>query len=444
MGLNYKLTGDAWKWINGSTYSATGDSGTRWLNGSYPLDQENNKAAYMSRGASGWLNQAETSLVYGYIIEFDNNVTASAATPIGLTIGGTATNAGGDSTNDTGDDWTIAAGSLTIASGASTASTTITIVNDSTAENMETIILTATSTDTSVAGVKGSLKQATVTILDDEPATVTLSTPSSQVIYTEGTDATINITATLDYAKGFDTSVGLTVTGTASLGVDYTANDDGFLSDISFAGLNGAYGLVTDSSGNYYVGSGRKIYKRAVSNGAVTVVAGDGEYGNFSTSPSTGLSSQFKEIRDMDIDSNNKVYFIDQNAIRAYDPSNDRIYYIAGDNEWSDNMVPSGSASAVISTEARFRYPKGITVNPAGTIIYVTDENVIRKIYTTDSDNLFTNSSTDDLTKIKVVNVANVNNEWCYEEDCFVDPKALDFDSNGDLVIADSQGLKKF
>ena len=444
MGLNYKLTGDAWKWINGSTYSATGDSGTRWLNGSYPLDQENNKAAYMSRGDSGWSNQAETSLVYGYIIEFDNNVTASAATPIGLTIGGTATNAGGDSTNDTGDDWTIAAGSLTIASGASTASTTITIVNDSTAENMETIILTATSTDTSVAGVKGSLKQATVTILDDEPATVTLSTPSSQVIYTEGTDATINITATLDYAKGFDTSVGLTVTGTASLGVDYTANDDGFLSDISFAGLNGAYGLVTDSSGNYYVGSGRKIYKRAVSNGAVTVVAGDGEYGNFSTSPSTGLSSQFKEIRDMDIDSNNKVYFIDQNAIRAYDPSNDRIYYIAGDNEWSDNMVPSGSASAVISTEARFRYPKGITVNPAGTIIYVTDENVIRKIYTTDSDNLFTNSSTDDLTKIKVVNVANVNNEWCYEEDCFVDPKALDFDSNGDLVIADSQGLKKF
>ena len=54
MGLNYKLTGDAWKWINGSTYSATGDSGTRWLNGSYPLDQENNKAAYMSRGDSGW------------------------------------------------------------------------------------------------------------------------------------------------------------------------------------------------------------------------------------------------------------------------------------------------------------------------------------------------------------------------------------------------------
>ena len=446
MGLNYKLTGDAWKWINGSTYSATEGSSTRWQDGSFPADQENQKAAHMYRTDSGWRNKSETGYAQGYIIEFDNNVTATAATPIGLTIGGTATNANGDSTNDTGDDWTIAASSLTIANGASTASTTITIINDTSAEDVETIILTATSSNTAVAGVKGSLKSATVTILDDEPATVTLSTPSSQVIYTEGTDAAVNITATLDYAKGFDTSVGLTVSGTALSGVDYTANDDGFVSDISFSGLEGkgAYGLVTDSGGNYYVGIERKIYKRAASNGAVTVVAGDGNYGDFSTSPSTGSGARFKEIRDMDIDSSNKVYFIDQNAIRAYDPSNNRIYYIAGGNNWSEYMVPSGNASAVISTDARFRYPKGITVNPAGTIIYVTDENVIRKIYTTDSDNLFTNSSTDDLAKIKVVNVANVNNEWCYEEDCFVDPKALDFDSNGDLVIADSQGLKKF
>ena len=80
--------------------------------------------------------------------------------------------------------------------------------------------------------------------------------------------------------------------------------------------------------------------------------------------------------------------FIDQNAIRILDPSNSRIYYVAGSNDWSDTMVPSGSSSAVIATDARFRYLKGIAVNAAGTIIYVTDENVIRKIYTNDSDNI--------------------------------------------------------
>ena len=450
IGLNYKLTGDAWKWINAATYD--GSSYKNWKS-SFPADNENKKGVYTradgSSNGRGWENVVETSTKY-YIVEFDNNVTASAATPVTIAISGTATNANGDSTADSGDDWTINATAITIADGASSATATITVVDDSTAEGTETIILTASSGDAAVAGVKGSQKVTTVSIEDDELAVATFTTAASKVTYTEGTDATIDIVATLDYSKSFDSSIGLTISGTASAGVDYTSNDDGYLSEVEFAGMERIYGLVIDASGNYYASSSennnRKIYKRT-SGGTVTSI-GNGGYGNFTTSPSTGSSSYFKEIRDMDIDSSGKIYFIDQNAIRMMDPSNERIYYIAGSNDWSDSMVPSGSAAAVNSTDSRFRYPKGIAVNSAGTIIYVTDQNVIRKIYTNDSDNLFTNSSLEDFTNIKVVNVANVSDEWGRNNGSaasasFSDPRAIDIDSNGDLIIADNEGLRK-
>ena len=49
IGLNYKLSADAFQWINGATYSATESGSSRWLSGSYPGDtdnQENNKGVY--------------------------------------------------------------------------------------------------------------------------------------------------------------------------------------------------------------------------------------------------------------------------------------------------------------------------------------------------------------------------------------------------------------
>ena len=56
-----------------------------------------------------------------------------------------------------GNDYTLAASSLSIAQNNSSASTTISILDDSDDENTETITLTAVSSDTSVAGVKLSL-----------------------------------------------------------------------------------------------------------------------------------------------------------------------------------------------------------------------------------------------------------------------------------------------
>ena len=444
IGLNYKLTGDAWKWINGATYDLGGGY-TNWGSTPSQSSSETNQAVYTSRHHS-WTNYSASSNVSSYIIEFDNNVTASSNTPVTLTLGSESSAA----TNNT--DYTISATSLTIASGSSSATATISVTNDTAKEGTETITVTAASGDTSVAGVKGSKKKAVISIADDELAVATMST--AKTTYTEGTDSSIGITATLDFAKAFDTTIGLTFSGTATNGVDYTSLDDLFLKTESLSGPTDAYGVVVDSNGNYYVssveccGNDEYIYKLA-SNGTVTKI-GSGNHGNFQTAPELGSSAKFRRIRDMAIDSNNKIYFIDEFAVRMLDPSNNRIYFIAGSNDYvnNENMVPKGNSAPVIATAARFNRLNALAVNAAGTIIYVGANNSIKKIYTSDSDNLFTNSANEDWNNIKVANVANNDSEW--GEDTgnaanakFFEPRALALDSNGDLYAADHAFIKK-
>tara|TARA_X000000368_G_scaffold415818_1_gene408349 strand:- start:44 stop:15682 length:15639 start_codon:yes stop_codon:yes gene_type:complete len=452
IGLNYKLNGAAWKWINGATYNVASGY-TNW-DTSWPQDQQNQKGATQyyngTANGNGWENRAETQYAR-YIIEFDSSVNASANTTVNLAYSGSAQNTNGDSTNDSGDDWTINANSITIANGQSSATATVTVINDTTAEGTEPITITGTEADASVAIVKGSKKTLTINIQDNEDAVATMTTSANKVSYTEGTDESVNIVATLDYAKSFASTIALTISGTATAGTDFTSTDEGYLSDLSFTGMNRVYGIVIDGSGNYYAGdaSSRKIWKMT-SGGTISSI-GSGSYGDFSTSPSTGSGAKFKDLRDMDIDSNGKIYFIDQNAIRILNPSNNEISYVAGSNNWSETMVPSGSASAVIATDARFRYLKGIAVNAAGTIIYVTDENTVRKIYTSDSDNIYTNAYAEDFNNIKVVNVGAVNNDWGRSEDNvsassanLEGPRAIDIDSNGDVLVGDYYGIKKF
>ena len=444
IGLNYKLTGDAWKWINGATYDVGGGY-TNWGSTPSQSDSETKQAVYTTR-SSTWTNYSASNNTNGYIIEFDNNVAASASTPITLAIGSESSAA------TTNTDYTISATSLTIASGSSSATATIAITNDTTKEGTETITVTAASGDTSVAGVKGSQKQAVISIADDELAVATMST--AKTTYTEGTDSSMGITATLDFAKAFDTTIGLTFSGTATAGVDYTSSDDMFLKTESISVMNQVHGVVVDSSGNYYAssaeccGNDEYIYKLAA-DGTVTTI-GSGSYGDFQNAPELGSSAKFRRIKDMDIDSNNKIYFIDEYAVRMLDPSNNRIYFIAGSNDYvnQESMVPKGSDAAVIATAARFHSPYALSVNSNGTVIYIAAGNSIKKIYSSDSDNLFTNSSVEDWSNIKVANVANNISEWGDQigdaaSARFYGPQAIDLDSNGDLYIADREYIKK-
>ena len=458
IGLNYKLAADAFQWINGSTYSATESESSRWYDTNFPgntNNQENNKGVKYDRDWSGWQNTTETSNLNGYIIEFDNSVNASQNTTVNLTYSGSAQNTGGDSTADSGDDWTISANLITIANGSSSASVTITIVDDNTAEGTEPITITATSADAGVAIVKGSKKIATVNVQDNELAIATMTTSapivSGSPTATEGTNATVDVTATLDFAKAFDSSIGLAISGSATLGSDFSSSNEGYVNTLSFNGMSSVRGVVVDASGNYYVGDrdGRFIWKMTPG-GTVTSI-GSGDCCDFSTSPSTGSSAKFRDIKDMAIDGSGKIYFTDGYSIRILDPSNERIYYVAGANSGVsiENVIPSGGDIA-ISTDSRFSWGlRGITVNTAGTIIYVTDENMVRKIYSADSDNIIANSAAEDFTNIKVVNV-NQTSDWGRSEDGdsaasakFEGPRSIGTLSNGDIVVGDYYGIKK-
>ena len=184
--------------------------------------------------------------------------------------------------------------------------------------------------------------------------------------------------------------------------------------------------------------------------GTVTTI-GSGACCDFETSPSPGSSAKFRDIKDMDIDSSGKIYFTDGYSIRILDPSNERIYYVAGSNDGVNNQstVPSGSATAT-AQDARFSYSlKGISVNAAGTIIYVTDDNQIRKISTINSNTIFANSLAEYHTKTIVTNI-NHTSDWGRSEDGdaatsakFEGPRSIDTDSSGDIIVADYYGLKK-
>ena len=450
IGLNYKLSADAYQWINGVTYSATEGSSSRWASGEpgNTSNQETNRGVTFAKDYAGWFARPESSDLRGYVIEFDNSVNASAATTVNLTYSGGAQNTNG---SDSGDDWTINTNAITIANGESSATATVTVINDTTAEGNESIVITATAADIDVARVKGSKKIATIEIQDNELAIATMTTTATNVTVTEGTDSSVNIIATLDFPKAFDSSVALTLSGTASSGTDYTSSNEGFVNTLSMSGMSSVNGVVVDASGNYYVGDrlNRYIYKMTPS-GTVTTI-GSGNCCDFETSPSPGSSAKFREIKDMDIDSSGKIYFTDGYSIRILDPSNERIYYVAGSNNGvnSDSTVPSGSATS-IATDARFSYGlRGVTVNAAGTIIYVNDDNQIKKISTSNGATIFTNSLNEDHDKSIVTNI-NYTNEWGRSDDGdaassarFEGPRSIDTDSNGDIIVADYYGLKK-
>jgi len=150
----------------------------------------------------------EADLTTGTFTFTRSGVTTAALT-VNYTVSGTAT---------AGSDYTALGTSVTFAAGQSTATQTVTPVQDTLVESDETVILTlAAGTGYTV----GTASSATVTLSSDDTNTVTVS----------ASDATADeaglTTGTFSFSRSGDTSavltVNYTVSGTATAGSDYTA-----------------------------------------------------------------------------------------------------------------------------------------------------------------------------------------------------------------------------
>ncbi|HCU47387.1 TPA: hypothetical protein DIC47_03140, partial [Candidatus Nomurabacteria bacterium] len=135
---------------------------------------------------------------------------------VDYTISGTAT--GG------GSDYTLASGTATITAGQTTASVSVTIVDDSLEENNETIIITLSNP---INSILGSNTIYTYTITDDDDApTIAFDTTTSSGLESV---TSIDIPITLSAVSGSDTTVDYTVSGgtATSGGTDYTLATSG-------------------------------------------------------------------------------------------------------------------------------------------------------------------------------------------------------------------------
>ncbi|QEG43441.1 Calx-beta domain-containing protein [Roseimaritima ulvae] len=156
---------------------------------------------------------SQTGSEDGGTLTLDVNISAASATDVTVpfTVRGTATD---------GDDYTITSSPVTIAAGQTSATVTITVVDDVIDESAETVIV---SLGTPTGADLGSSTVHMVTIIDNDapPPLPTVSVSGSSQTGAEDV-GTLTFDVNLSVVSATDVTVPLTVTGTATDGNDYT------------------------------------------------------------------------------------------------------------------------------------------------------------------------------------------------------------------------------
>ena len=132
-------------------------------------------------------------------------------TLVSYAVSGTAT---------AGDDFVSLVGTVLISAGTSSATIDVDVLDQSLLENDETVIVTLLSTDNSVIDIDNTADTATVTIADDDMATVAVSV--SDPTAAEPADNG-QFTVTISEASDRDTVVNYVVTGSADAVNDFNA-----------------------------------------------------------------------------------------------------------------------------------------------------------------------------------------------------------------------------
>lgn len=145
-------------------------------------------------------SQDESATSPQLIVEISSSNTSTRPITVNYTVtGGSAT--GG------GNDYTLANGTATISAGSPSTTIPLTVINDSTMESDETVVVTLSSPTNAVLGSQTSL---TYTIQNDDVGTpgITLSESASSTAITEG-GAVDTYTLNLDTAPSADVTIAL-------------------------------------------------------------------------------------------------------------------------------------------------------------------------------------------------------------------------------------------
>ena len=132
--------------------------------------------------------------------------TLAHARTFGLTLGGTAKNP---------DDYTISTNSLTLPANTTSISATVTAVQDTIDEPNETVLISVHNNATT---------QQTVTITDDDTATLSVSVSEAEILRDGGTSRVIVSTGGITFPT--DQTIALTLAGTATKDTDYTIDSE--------------------------------------------------------------------------------------------------------------------------------------------------------------------------------------------------------------------------
>ncbi|HEV2083091.1 MAG TPA: IPT/TIG domain-containing protein [Brevundimonas sp.] len=219
VGVTLRGTSNAFS-INGngsssSTYTATGSEtyfGIRtWREGGLASADisftasctQATPSVSITVGPASVSEDGATNLTY----TVTRSVTSTSALTVNLTTTGTATS---------GTDYTGGVASVTIPANATTATVTIDPTVDGAVEANETVTLTVAS---GAGYTVGSPASATGTILNDDVPSATIAVSPASVA--EDGAPNLVYTITLNQAALSSTSVGYTITGTATNGTDY-------------------------------------------------------------------------------------------------------------------------------------------------------------------------------------------------------------------------------
>jgi uncharacterized protein (TIGR03437 family) len=195
----------------------------------------------------------------------------------------------------------------------------------------------------------------------------------------------------------------------------------------SNAQLNSPAGLALDSAGNLFIADEQNARIRMVSHGVITTVAGNGTQNGtpgFSGDNGPATSAQLNRPKGVAVDSAGNLYIADFGNHRIRMVSHGVITTVAG------NGTAGSSGDNGLATSAQLDYPEGVAVDSAGNL-YIADSGVVRKV------------ANGVITTVAGNGIPGFGGDGGPATSAQLAPAAVAVDSAGNLYVADYYVIRK-